>query len=238
LIELQQNWLNKGAKQFVLISINLLILLGIRRNCLNRIRSSSLYLSLRRVIKWTVVIIEASHFCQPHTKFYPSTCVIVNSVWKVILGDHQCGFQRNRSTTDHIFCIHQILENKWEYNEALHLLSIDFKKAYDSFGREVLYNILFEFCIPMKLVRLIKMCLNETYSRIWSGEELSDIWIKVDQLDDTCFIIYCSMNRSVVVQPTLGYHITNRQSCYKTSARLKSAYTTQQVLASSWRWTY
>jgi hypothetical protein len=27
-----------------------------------------------------------------------------------IIGDHQCGFQRNRSTTDQIFCIHQILE--------------------------------------------------------------------------------------------------------------------------------
>jgi hypothetical protein len=28
--------------------------------------------------------------------------------------------------------------------------------------REVLYNILIEFWVPMKLVRLIKMCLNET----------------------------------------------------------------------------
>jgi hypothetical protein len=29
-----------------------------------------------------------------------------------ITGDHQCGFQHNRSTTDQIFCIHQILEKK------------------------------------------------------------------------------------------------------------------------------
>jgi len=29
-----------------------------------------------------------------------------------IMGDHQCGFRRNRSTTDHIFCIRQILEKK------------------------------------------------------------------------------------------------------------------------------
>ena len=43
---------------------------------------------------------------------------------------------------------------------------------------------------------------------------------------------------SVVVQPALGYHITNRQSRYITPARLKSAYTTQQVLANSWSWTY
>jgi hypothetical protein len=68
--------------------------------------------------------------------------------------DHQCGFWHNRSATNLIFCICQILEKKWEYNEAIHLLFIDFKKAYDSVRREVLYDILTEFGIPMKLVRL------------------------------------------------------------------------------------
>jgi hypothetical protein len=29
-----------------------------------------------------------------------------------IIGDHQCGFRRNRSTTDHIFSIRQILKKK------------------------------------------------------------------------------------------------------------------------------
>ena len=38
--------------------------------------------------------------------------------------DHQCGFRRNRPTTDHVFCIRQILEKKWEHNEALHHLLI------------------------------------------------------------------------------------------------------------------
>ena len=79
-----------------------------------------------------------------------------------VIGDHQCGFRHNSLTTDHIFCICQILEKKWEYNEALHHLFIDFKKAYDSVRREVLYNILIEFGIPKKLVSLIKMCLTET----------------------------------------------------------------------------
>jgi len=65
-----------------------------------------------------------------------------------ITGDHQCGFWCNGSTSDHIFCIRQILEKKWECNEALHQLFIDFKKAYDSDGREVLYNILIDFGIP------------------------------------------------------------------------------------------
>jgi hypothetical protein len=49
---------------------------------------------------------------------------------------------------------------KWEYIEAVHQLFIDFMKAYDSVRKEVLYNILIEFGIFLKLVSLIKMCLN------------------------------------------------------------------------------
>ena len=55
-----------------------------------------------------------------------------------------------------------MLHKRWEYNEAVHQLFIDFKKAYDSVRREVLYNILMEFGIPKKLIRLIKICLIET----------------------------------------------------------------------------
>jgi hypothetical protein len=41
----------------------------------------------------------------------------------------------------------QILEKKWEFNEmVVHQLVIDFKKACDVVRREVLYNILIEFC--------------------------------------------------------------------------------------------
>jgi hypothetical protein len=39
----------------------------------------------------------------------------------------------------------------WRKNETVHQLFVDFMKAYDSVGREVLYNILIEFGVPMKL---------------------------------------------------------------------------------------
>jgi hypothetical protein len=91
-----------------------------------------------------------------------------------ILGDHQYGFQCNRSSTDHTFCICQTLQQKWEYNEVVHQLFVDFNKAYDPVRREVLYNILIQFGIPLKLIRFIKMCLNETYSRVRVGKHLSD----------------------------------------------------------------
>jgi hypothetical protein len=65
-------------------------------------------------------------------------------------------------------------EQKWEYNGIVHQLFIDLKKAYDSDRREVLYSILSEFGIPGKLVRLSKMCLNETYSTVCIGKLQSD----------------------------------------------------------------
>ena len=103
-----------------------------------------------------------------------TTCKILSNILpskltpyaEEITGDYQCGFQQKRTTADNTFCIRQILEKKWELNEALYLLVIDIKKAYDSVWREVLYNILIEFGIPVKLSSLIKMCLNEPHSRV------------------------------------------------------------------------
>ena len=43
-----------------------------------------------------------------------------------------------------------------------------------SYMVEVLYKILLEFGIPRKLVRLIKMSLTETYSRVRVGKNVSD----------------------------------------------------------------
>jgi hypothetical protein len=94
----------------------------------------------------------------PHCSNIRVTFYKGNHYLQLVYGGHQCGFRHNRSTTDQIFCIRQILEKKWEYNGAVRQLFIDFSKAYDSVRREVLYKILIEFGIPRKLVRLIKMC--------------------------------------------------------------------------------
>ena len=71
------------------------------------------------------------------------------------------------------------------YNEAVHLLFIDFKKTCVSVRIEVLSNILIQFGIPMKLVRPIK-CLNESYSRVRVGKHMPDvlpIWNGLNQGD-------------------------------------------------------
>jgi hypothetical protein len=54
------------------------------------------------------------------------------------------------------------MEKKWEYNETVHQLFIDFKKAYDSVRKEVLYDNLIDFGVTTKVVRLSKMCIKQS----------------------------------------------------------------------------
>jgi hypothetical protein len=51
-------------------------------------------------------------------------------------------------------------------------LAKKFTRLLNSVRREVMYNILIEFGIPVKLVRLIKMCLNETCNRVQKSTRL------------------------------------------------------------------
>jgi hypothetical protein len=61
-----------------------------------------------------------------------------------------------------------------ECNERVHKLFVYLKKVCNSARREELYNIRIEFEVLLKLVKMIKMCLNETCSKVRISKYLSD----------------------------------------------------------------
>jgi hypothetical protein len=65
-----------------------------------------------------------------------------------------------------------------------------FQQTYDSVRREVLFDIGNEFGIPMKLVRLISMCLNETYGRVRIGKHLSEMFPIENGLEKEMFYLH------------------------------------------------
>jgi sorting nexin-29 len=75
------------------------------------------------------------------------------------LSEYQAGFRKQRSTSDQLFGIRQIVQKSYEMNvETLHLF-IDFRAAYDSIDREGLWKIMAESSFPHKLIRLLKATL-------------------------------------------------------------------------------
>ena len=83
-----------------------------------------------------------------------------------MLGDYQCGLRKGRSTTDRIFCLRMILEKACEYKVDIYQLYIDYKQAYDTINRAELVEIMKEFGIPMKFIRLVRMTLTNTNSNV------------------------------------------------------------------------
>jgi hypothetical protein len=168
----------------------LLVLYGIRRNCHNSERNLLLYQFIKRVISCNnyreIFLLSTAYKILSNILLARLTPYVSE-----ITRDHQSGFHCNRSTTHQIFYIRQILEKM-----GVHKLFLDFKKAYDSIKREVLCNILLEFVISNKLVRLIKMCLNETYGLVSVGKRLSDTFpvqnaLKKDALSPLHVVACC-----------------------------------------------
>ena len=46
-----------------------------------------------------------------------------------IIGDPRCSFWPDKSTFDHIFCLYEIREEKWEYSGAVHQLFVDLNES-------------------------------------------------------------------------------------------------------------
>jgi hypothetical protein len=93
-----------------------------------------------------------------------------------------------------------------------------FKKAYDSVRVEGLHNIFTEFVIPMKLVALIRMCLDETYSRARVDKNLSGMFsirnglIQGDALSPLLFnsVLHYGIRRVLVNQDGLKLNGTHQ----------------------------
>ena len=79
-----------------------------------------------------------------------------------VVGEYQCGFRRDRSTSDQMFNVRLILQQGKEFNFHTHHLFIDFKAAYDSIHRDELYKIMKELGFPVKLIKLVAATLNDS----------------------------------------------------------------------------
>lgn len=63
------------------------------------------------------------------------------------------------------------MENAWEYDIPIHQLLVDFREAYGSISREVLYNILEE--VPQKLIKVIQIIMENTLNQVKIKNQLT-----------------------------------------------------------------
>ena len=73
-----------------------------------------------------------------------------------LLRDEQVGFRQERSCTDQIATLRNIIEQSLEWNTGLYLVFVDFEKAFDSVDRDVIWQILRHYGVPEKIVNVIR----------------------------------------------------------------------------------
>lgn len=56
----------------------------------------------------------------------------------------------------------------------MHMLFIDFKKAYDSVHRGTVIKVLKELQFPSKIIRLVAMCLEQTFCKVRTSASISE----------------------------------------------------------------
>jgi hypothetical protein len=76
------------------------------------------------------IIRKQYHYVNCVQNFIQHPVLMLTSYVEEIIGYYQCGFRRNRATTDHTFFIRHIV-TKWEYSEAVHRLFAYLKNGCD-----------------------------------------------------------------------------------------------------------
>ena len=90
-----------------------------------------------------------------------------------ILTESQCGFRRERSTIDMIFSLRQIQEKAVEQCRDLYIVFVDFRQAFDTVDRLLLWRVLEAFGCPPRLAKIIREFHDGTKGRVVVGNDES-----------------------------------------------------------------
>ena len=91
-----------------------------------------------------------------------------------LLPESQCGFRKDRGTTDMIFTARQLQEKCQEQNVDLYMIFVDLTKAVDTVSREGLWKIVAKFGCPTKFIAMVRQFHNGMLARVQSDGEFSD----------------------------------------------------------------
>ncbi|CAG2196515.1 unnamed protein product [Mytilus edulis] len=105
-----------------------------------------------------------------------------------IIHDEQNGFRKDRNTIDHLLSITSIIESRKLRKQSTYAAFIDFKKAYDTINRALLFSKLELLGVSSKMIKALRSLYNNVQSCIKLNGLLSD-WFPVNTgLKQGCII--------------------------------------------------
>ena len=91
-----------------------------------------------------------------------------------LLPESQCGFRKDRGTTDMIFTVRQLQEKCQEQNMDLYMTFFNLTKAFDTVSREGLWKLMAKFGCPTTFIAMVRQFLDGMLARVQNDDEFSD----------------------------------------------------------------
>ena len=126
---------------------------------------------------------------------------------KGLLPEEQCGFPRDRSTTDMIFVVRRLQEVGRKAGVTLFMCFIDLQKAYDTVDLTLLWQVLTRIGVPPQMIAVIRQFHDEMRACVRPDDGVCSDWFEVEQglrqgcvLSPLLFNIFFAVVLNVVVQ--------------------------------------
>jgi len=81
-----------------------------------------------------------------------------------IIAEEQAGFRKGYSTIDNVFVLHSIIQKYLIRHKKLYVAFIDYKKAFDTINRNVLWSILIKLGIGRKMYNVLRSMYSNVQS--------------------------------------------------------------------------
>ena len=94
-----------------------------------------------------------------------------------ILGREQVGFREGYSTIDHAFVLHLVIELYQSVRNRVFCAFIDYRKAFDSIDRSLLWQKLLSYNINGKVLNIIRQIYSKAKSCIRKDNMISDYFM-------------------------------------------------------------
>ena len=114
-------------------------------------------------------------------KIFSKTLAIrLQSTLPDLININQSGFMKNRSISDHIRTIDDLICLSNSSNNSGMIVSLDFAKAFDSIDTNAIFNALDKFNFGRNYINMIKTLVNKNKSCVQNGGWLSD-WFDIER---------------------------------------------------------
>jgi hypothetical protein len=160
-----------------------------------------------------------------------------------LIRNEQNGFRRGRTTIQHVLTLRRIMEEAEAHRLEIHLVFIDYKKAFDSVTRNALPTILAAYGVPDCLQYAVCSLYENTQASVKLADGLSPPFttetgvLQGDVLAPFLFVLYMDLAiRNALPNDDDGFQLERRRSTRHPEKRLSIlAYADDVVLMSSTR---